>query len=168
MRRTLALFVSSLVLWMLVTQLNDMLAGYQVYVFAGSLFVAFAALTQPHGPGLAATILGGLVCDAHAPVPFGLHALLFAAAHLALFRIRDRVPKADNVASIIVVLLTNLALFLMFSFTQISVAPMPGVTWPRLIADLVCSQALLALITPWFFALQARALKLARVSRFDP
>jgi rod shape-determining protein MreD len=168
MRRTLALFLSSIVLWTLVTQLNDALAGWRVYLFAGSLFVAFAALTQPHGPGLAATILGGLVCDAHAPVPFGLHALLFAAAHLALFRIRDRVPRGDNVAAIIVVLLTNLALFLMFSFTQIHAAPLPGATWPRLIADLVCSQVFLALVTPWFFALQAGALKLARVSRFDP
>ena len=107
MRRTLALFVSSLLLWMLVTQLNDALAGYRVYLFAGSLFVTFAALTQPHGAGLAATILGGLVCDAHAPVAFGLHAMLFAAAHLALFRIRDRVPRGDNVSAIVVVLLTN-------------------------------------------------------------
>ncbi len=167
MRRTLALFASSLVLWALVTQLNDALAGARVYLFAGALFVAFAALTQPHGAGLAAAILGGLVCDAHAPVAFGLHALLFAAAHLALFRIRDRVPRGDNVSAIVVVLLTNLALFLMFSFTQISASPVPAAIWPRLIADLVCSQVFLAVITPWFFALQAGALKLARVSRFD-
>ena len=167
MRRTLALFVSSLVLWLLVTQLNDALAGYRVYLFAGALFVTFAALTQPHGAGLAATILGGLVCDAHAPVAFGLHAMLFAAAHLALFRIRDRVPRGDNISAIVVVLLTNLALFLMFSFTQIHTVPMPGVTWPRLIADLGCSQVFLALITPWFFSLQEGVLKLARVNRFD-
>ncbi len=167
MRRTLALFASSLVLWTLVTQLNDALAGYRVYLFAGALFVTFAALTQPHGAGLAATMLGGFVCDAHAPVAFGLHAMLFAAAHLALFRIRDRVPRDDFVSAIVVVLLTNLALFLMFSFTQIHTVPLPGVTWPRLMVDLICSQVFLALITPWFFALQASTLRLARVSRFD-
>lgn len=167
MRRTLALFASSLVLWTLVTQLNDALAGAHVYLFTGALFVAFAALTQPHGAGLAATILGGLVCDAHAPVPFGLHALLFAAVHLALFRVRDRVPRGDNISAIVVVLLANLALFLMFSFTQIHASPSPAAIWPRLIADLACSQVFLALVTPWFFALQAGALALARVSRFD-
>ena len=167
MRRTLALFASSLVLWALVTQLNDALAGARVYLFAGALFVAFAALTQPHGAGLTATILAGLVCDAHAPVPFGLHALLFAAVHFALFRVRDRVPRGDNISAIVVVLLANLALFLMFSFTQIHASPAPAAIWPRLIADLACSQLFLAVITPWFFALQAGALKLAGVSRFD-
>ena len=167
MRRTLVLLASSLLLWTLVTQLNDALAGARVYLFTGALFVAFAALTQPHGAGLAATILGGLVCDAHAPVPFGLHALLFAGAHLALFRVRDRVPRGDNISAIVVVLLANLVLFLLFSFTQIHASPAPAVIWPRLVADLVCSQVFLALVTPWFFALQAGALTLARVGRHD-
>ena len=167
MRRTLVLFASSLVLWTLVTQLNDALAGTRVYLFTGALFVAFAALTQPQGAGLAATILAGLVCDAHTPVAFGLHALLFAAAHLALFRVRDRVPRGDNISTIVVVLLANLALFLLFSFTQIHASPAPAVIWPRLIADLACSQVFLVLVTPWFFALQGAALKLARVGRHD-
>ncbi len=37
-------------------------------------------------------------------------------------------------------------------------SPSPAAAWPRLIADLVCSQVFLALIAPWFFALQHRAL----------
>lgn len=167
MRRTLVLFACSLLLWTLVAQLNDALASTRIYLFTGSLFVAFAALTQPRNNGLAATMLGGLVCDANSPVTFGTHLLLFAVAHLTLFHVRDRVPRGDNVAAIVVVLLTNLALFLVFSFTQIHDSPAPAAVWPRLIADLVCSQIFLVVVTPWFFALQARGLLLARLRRYD-
>ena len=62
-------------------------------------------------------------------------------------------------------LLANLALFLMFSFIQIARSPAPAVAWPRLIADLACSQIFLALVAPWFFALQLRAVTLAGSSR---
>lgn len=167
MRRTLTLFATLLVLWTVVAQVNHALTGFRVYLFAGALFVVFAALTQPRRSGLAATLLGGLVCDANAPVAFGTHLLLFAAAHATVSRLRDRVPRDDNVAAVIVVLLTNLGLFLVFSFTQIHGSPAPAEVWPRLIADLVCSQIFLALVTPWFFALQAQSLALARVPRHE-
>jgi rod shape-determining protein MreD len=165
MRRTLVLFGSLLLLWALVTQVNDALSGLRVYVFAGALFVAFAALTQPRRAGLLASMLGGLVCDANSPVTFGTHMLLFTAAHLTLFHVRERVPRDDNIAAVVVVLLTNLALFLVFSLAQIHDSPAPTAVWPRLIADLVCSQVFLVAITPWFFALQAGALAIAKVPR---
>lgn len=164
MRRTLTLFATMIVLWTVVAQLNHALSGARVYLFAGGLFVAYAALTQPRRSGLAAVLLGGLVCDANAPVAFGTHVLLFAAAHLLVHRARDRVPRDDNVATVIVVLLTNLGLFLVFSLGQVQHAP---VMWPRLISDLICSQVFLALVTPWFFALQEQSLVLARVTRSD-
>jgi rod shape-determining protein MreD len=167
MRRTLVLAGSLLLLWTIVVQLNDALSGLRVYVFAGALFVAFTALTQPRRSGLAAVMLGGLICDSGAPVTFGTHMLLFAAAHAVLFHLRERVPREDNTSATVVVLLTNLALFLAFSFTQIHDAPLPAAVWPRLIADLVCSQIFLVLVTPWFFALQAGALALARIPRDD-
>ena len=167
MRRILVLVASLFLLWAIVAQLNDALSAVRMYVFAGSLFVAFIALTQPRRPGLVAVMLGGLICDANAPVTFGTHLLLFAAAHVTLFHIRERVPREDNTSAIVVVLLTNLALFLVFSFTQIHDSPSPNAYWARLIADLVCSQLFLVLVTPWFFALQAGALALARVPRED-
>lgn len=167
MRRTLVILASQFLLWAIVAQLNDALSTIRLYVFAGALFVAFAALTQPRRAGLIAVMLGGLICDANSPVTFGTHMLLFAAAHFILFQLRERVPRDDNASAIAVVLLTNLALFLLFSFTQIHDSPFPAVIWPRLIADLVCSQLFLALVTPWFFALQAGALALARVPRDD-
>lgn len=165
MRRVLALFVTSILLWTLFAQLNHALTVWRVYLFGGALFVAFNALRQPPRAGLIATLLAGLACDANAPVAFGTHTLLFAAAHLALFRVRERVPRDDNIAAITVVLLANLALFLVFSFLQIHNSPAPAALWPRLIVDLLCSQVFLVLITPWFFALQARALEFARVER---
>ncbi len=167
MRRTLILFATLVVLWAVVGQINHELASSRVYLFTGALFVAYAALTQPRRAGLAASLLGGLICDANSPVAFGTHTLLFAAAHLTVFHVRDRVPRDDNISAIIVVLLTNLALFLVFSFSQIHRSPAPAAVWPRLIADLVCSQIFIGFVTPWFFALQAQALALGRVARME-
>lgn len=162
MRRFLTLSLTLLLLWALVAQVNDFLAGYRVYLFAGGLFVAFAALTQPLRAGIFASCVGGLICDANAPVTFGVHLLLFAIAHATLFHARERVPREDNIAVIIVTLLTNLALFVVFSFGQIQDAPAPAALGPRLLADLVCSQLFLVLVTPWFFALQNRSLELSQ------
>ena len=167
MRRTLVLFGTSLLLWTLVTQLNDAISPWHIHVFSGALFVAFAALTQPRETGLASAILAGLVCDANAPVAFGTHLLLFAAAQLIVAHVRHRIPRDDTIAAVVVVLLTNLALFIVFSFTQIQDSPAPAALWPRLLADLACSQVFLAAVTPWFFSLQARALELARVPRYE-
>ena len=161
MRRFVVLFALQVLLWALIGELNHALSSLHVYVFGGGLYVSYLALTQPLRPGLAVSLLGGLVCDAHAPVAFGTHLLLFAAAHLTVFRLRDRIPREDNLAAILVVLFTNFGMFLLLSFSQLHHAPLPAVTWPRLIADLVGSQILVVLVTPWFFALQARAVALA-------
>ena len=161
MRRSLVLFLTLVLLWGIVAELNHVLSGLHVHVFAGALFVGFAALTQPKRAGLAASLLGGLICDANPPVAFGTHGLLFAAAHLTVFRLRDRVPRQDNIATTIVVLFANFALFLALSFLQINASPAPTAVWPRLIADLAGSQVFLAIVTPGFFALQGRALALA-------
>ncbi len=165
MRHTLATFLTLLILWSVVAEVNHALSGLRVYLFVGALFVLYAALMLPWRAGLATTLLGGLLCDANAPVWFGTHTLLFTAAFAVIEHLRQRLPREDTTARVIIALLTNLALFLLFSFTQIGGSPAPGVAWPRLIMDLVCSQIFLALIAPWFFALQYRALLLARAER---
>ncbi|HVU23564.1 MAG TPA: hypothetical protein VHE13_05510 [Opitutus sp.] len=164
MRQALVTFLTLVLLWLAVAHCNHALAPLHVYLSVGGLFVTYAALALPLRTGLAAVFLGGLVCDAAIPVPFGLHALLFAAAHYALFRVRDRVPRDDTVARVVIALLTNLALFLVFAFLEASRLPDPAAVWPRVGCDLICSQVFLTLIAPWFFALQERALELARVS----
>ncbi|MBM3852984.1 MAG: hypothetical protein FJ399_07485, partial [Verrucomicrobia bacterium] len=95
MHRPLALFAPLVLLWALLAELNHALSGLHCHVFGGALFVAYAALHQPLRSGLAASLLGGLVCDANTPIPFGTHFVLFAAAHLFLHRVRDRVPRQD-------------------------------------------------------------------------
>jgi rod shape-determining protein MreD len=163
LRRFLTLSLTQLLLWALVSELNHLLSGLRVHVFAGALFVTFAALTQPRRSGLFAVCVGGLICDATSPVGFGHHLLLFVAAHGILFHLRERMPHDDNIALTVVTLLANLGLFLAFSFTQMHLSPSPAAVWPRLLMDLACSQVFLSLVTPWLFALQGRALELAQV-----
>jgi rod shape-determining protein MreD len=164
-RPSLTIALTLILLWTLVAQINHALAELRVYLFVGSLFVVFSALKLPLRSGLAASLIGGLICDANSPANFGTHTLLFAAAHAVVFHLRDRLPRDDTIARLIASLLTNLALFLTFSFVQIARSPSPAAVWPRLILDLACSQVFLALIAPWFFALQHRALVLAGVQR---
>jgi hypothetical protein len=162
MRRALVIFLTSLVLWTLVAELNHTLAGWHVDLFVGGLFVTYAALALPLGAGLAAVLGAGLLCDANAAVPIGTHTLLFAAVHAVLFHLRDRLPHDAMAGRVAIALLANFALFLLLSFLEMGRQPDPTRAWPRLGADLICSQLFLSVIGPWFFALQGRALRLAR------
>lgn len=166
MRRTLILFLTQLLLWTVLAQINHALTGVRVYLFTGSLFITFIALTQPTRPGLACALLGGVLCDANAPASlFGLHTLLYVGGFLLIHHVRDRVPRDDTVGRIVVALLVNLALFLALSLLQIGRSPAPAAVWPRLLVDLFCSQIFLGLIARWFFSLQTQSLILARVDR---
>jgi rod shape-determining protein MreD len=167
MRRCLVTFAALYVLYLLVAGANHSISSWHVYLFVGGLFVAISALTLPSRSGLATTLLAGLMFDANTPVPFGLHTLLFAAAHLLIFHIRDRVPREDTITRVVVALLANLALFLVFSFVATARFHEAGDVWPRLACDLLCSQVLLALIAPWCFALQSAALTLGRPGATD-
>src|SRR6266540_6933047 len=111
MRRTLIIFATHVILWAIVTELNHVLAPQHVYLWVGALFMTFAAIALPLRGGLAASLLSGLLCDATSPVTFGTHTLLFAAAHVILFNVRDRVPRDETVGRVVIALLTNLALF---------------------------------------------------------
>ena len=161
MRRLLALFLSALLLWSLIAIANHYLAPWHVYLFVGGLFVTYGALQLPLRTGLYASLLAGLLCDAGAGTSFGLHAVLFGLAHGLLFNFRGRLDRDVTVVQLVVALLVNLALFLGLSLTQISALPAPGAAWLRLLWDLLWSQLALALLAPWFFAVQRRALQLA-------
>jgi rod shape-determining protein MreD len=167
-RPSLVTALTLVLLWALVAQANHALAEVRVYLFLGALFVAFSALRLPLRGGIITSLIGGMICDANAPVVFGTHALLFAVAHAVIFHLRDRIPRDDTIARILVVLLTNLGLFLVFSFIQIARSPAPAAVWPRLIADLLCSQVVITVITPWFLALQQQALVVTGATRDLP
>ena len=60
---------------------------------------------------------------------------------------------------VMIALLANLGLFLVLSFLRIDPALKADQAWMRIFADLLVSQVVLALIAPWFFAVQARLLE---------
>jgi rod shape-determining protein MreD len=158
-------FLTLLLLWTLVAQVNHALSGMHVYLFVAGPLIAYAALMLPLRDGLVASILAGLLCDATTPVYFGLHFLLFAVAHTVVYHLRDRIPREETVTRVLVALFANLAIFILVSYVCLRHSPAPAAAWPRLIADLACSQIFIALVAPWFFALQARALVLSGAER---
>ena len=158
--RVLILSLASLLLVTLLAQLNHYLGPWQLHAWCGGLFVAFIALRLDFAAGAAASFIGGLLLDAGAPVTFGTHALLFLAAHAVIFNIRARAPRDETIVGVIVALLANLGLFLALSFLRIDLSPDAGEAWMRNFADLLVSQLAIALVAPWFFALQTRLLHL--------
>ncbi len=172
MLRAAVIFLTLLLLWLLVAEANHYLTPLHIYLFAGGLFVTFAALRLSLRAGLAAVLLGGLLCDASTPIAEGLHPLAFSLAHthtltfvaafVIIYQLRDRMARDETLIRVFVAVLANLGLFLALSFARLAMAPLPASAWGRLFADLVCSQIVVALIAPWFFALQGSALTLAR------
>lgn len=159
-RRGPLTFLTLLLLWALIAQVNHYLAVWHLYIFVGALFVTLAALRLPLSEGLFATVLGGLLCDANAPVPFGTHVLLFTLTHILIHKIHPRVPSTQTVPQVIIALVANLSLYLALTII-LAAGPnhrMPGLG--RWGIDLLVSQLFLVLIAPWFFALQTSLLKL--------
>ncbi len=163
-----------LLLWWLIAGLNDYLGPHGVYLYAGGLLVAFAALRLSLRHGLAATALLGLAIDAVEPVPvfgghpfYGLNLLLLVTVHVIIFQVRWRFPREDTVVGVATALVANLVLFFAVSLAFVGMQPLVGVAVWRLLSDFFWSELLVVLIAPWFFALQLRAYELARVDMAD-
>lgn len=163
MRRPLVLFATLFLLWVLVTQVNHELSGFRVSLFLGGLFTVFAAIKMPRNEGLVIVFAAGLLFDVGTPVWFGCHAVLFAIAHTLIHHFRKRMPREESLVGVVVALLANLGVYLGVSFSAFHDLPTQANIWPRLLTDLVISQVVLALIAPWFLALQTKAMKIARV-----
>ena len=155
---------TGLVLWMLLAQLNHYLSVWQIHVWGGGLFATFASLRFRFADGLWVALILGAVHDAAAPVPFGLHALLFGLAHAVIFVLRHRFPREEMLVAVAVTLIANLGLFLVLSFTRMPLAPPSVTVWVRLFADLFFSQVAIIVISPWFLSLQGRAMEIAGAS----
>ncbi|HEY9248583.1 MAG TPA: hypothetical protein VIO38_05610 [Rariglobus sp.] len=166
-RRVLILSAASLLLALLLGQLNHLLAPWQIHVWCGGLFVAFVALRLGYRTGAAAAFIAGLLLDAGEPVAFGTQGFLFLAAHAVIFTVRARAPREENVVGVVFALIANLGLFLGLSFLRIDATPEPAAAWMRSFADLLVSQIVLTLIAPWFFAVQTRLLELAGTNLRD-
>ncbi len=162
MRGAAVLFATLYLLHALVAELNSLLSGLHLWLFAGGLYVTYAALALPFQEGFAACLLGGLLCDAMAPVAFGTHAALFAIAHAIVYNARERLQREETGVRVGIALLANLGLFLVISFLRLRLIHGAGGAWPRMFSDLIWSEAVVALAAPWFFALQLHSLILAR------
>ena len=161
--RWFLVFLANLLLIWLVGLANHLLAPYNVSLYAGGLLVTFASLRLDLRHGFIAMLLTALAVDALTPVPFGISLLLFGLVQAVLVYGRQRFPREEPVFATVVALLSNLFLFLCVSFILIGHQPHPGEAWLRLFADLLLSQLVLVLITPWFMALQVRAHELVRI-----
>jgi cell shape-determining protein MreD len=116
----------------------------------------------PFRQGLPVSVLAGLLCDSVSPVPFGTHGGLFAAAHVGIYNLRERLQRDETVVRVAVALILNLALFLALFLVREHGLPESATVWPRVLSDLAWSEAAVVLAAPWFFALQAGSLQLAR------
>lgn len=163
MRRSLTLFVTLFLLWVISGQINHYLSSLHASLFLGGLCVVFSALRLNRSEGLLTTFATGLLYDATSPLWFGCHALLFSTAHMIVFRFRSRVPRDETLFPIVIGLLANLGIFLGVSFVAIHDIPTGVNPWPRLLADLLFSQVALVLAAPWFLSLQERCMEIAGV-----
>jgi rod shape-determining protein MreD len=161
--RWLIVTLANLLLWWLTGLANHTIAGLAVHVYVGGLLVTYAALRLDPANGLTATLLTGLFVDALEPVPFGTSLFLFALIHVTVLYGRQRFPREGAVISLVVALFANLFLFIALSFLLVGASPRPGSAWLRIFADLLISQLALLAITPWFIALQDRAMELAEI-----
>ncbi|MET0262848.1 MAG: hypothetical protein ABW223_08110 [Rariglobus sp.] len=158
-RRVLILTAAALLLALILGQINHYLAVWQMHIWCGGLFVAFAALRLGYRTGATAAFIAGLMLDAGEPVAFGTQGFLFMATHAVIFTVRARAPRDETVVGVVVALLANLGLFLALSFLRIDPAVETAHAWMRVFADLLISQVALALIAPWFFAVQTKLLE---------
>jgi rod shape-determining protein MreD len=162
MRGTAVLFVTLYLLQVLVACVNSALSDFHLWLFAGGLYVAYSALVMPFGEGFTATFLAGLLCDAMTPVAFGTHAILFALAHAVVYNLRERMQREETTVRVIVALVINAAVFIAISVMTLGLRHLGE--WPRALSDLLWSEAVIASIAPWFFALQLHSLELARAN----
>jgi rod shape-determining protein MreD len=161
--RWLIVTLANLLLWWLTGLFNHYIAGFAVHLYLGGLLVTYGALRLDPRSGLTATLLTGLLVDALEPVPFGTSLILFSLVHATVLYGRHRFPREGAVFAMVVALLANLFLVIALSFLLVGAGPRPASAWLRIFVDLLFSQGAILVITPWFIALQDRAMELAEI-----
>jgi len=164
---------AGVLLWTLVSQLNHHLTPSYLSVFVGGLLITFSSLRLAHRDGWRAALLLGLWCDSAAPIHFNtngqlsvytvLHTALFLVTHTLIFRFRARIPHQETFIAVVVALIANAIIFTALSLAYIVRNPVPLAAVPALSVHLFFSELLIALIAPWFFALQERLFEFAGV-----
>jgi rod shape-determining protein MreD len=164
MQRTLVFFLTQFLLWVLVSQVNHELTPWGISLFMGGLFVGFSALHFERREAVIGAFAAGFLHDVGTPLPFGTHAIVFSAAVIFLHHVRHRLNRHEGLIIVMVILIANLGLFLAVSAVAVRLLPDAGGLTSRVFSDLIASQLTLALVAPWFLALQAKALEIAGVA----
>lgn len=161
--RWLIVSLANVLLWWLIGLANHYTADLAIHFYLGGLLVAYAALRLDPKQGMFVMIFTGLMVDAMEPVPFGSSLVLFMLVHAVVIYGRQRFPREGAVFGTVLALLANLFLFIALSFLLVGANPRPANAWLRIFADLFFSQGAILLITPWFIALQDRAMELMQI-----
>lgn len=169
--RWLIVTLANLLLWWLTGLANHYFAVFHlpligdasIYLYLGGLMVAYGSLRLDAAHGLTATILTAFMVDALEPVPFGTSLFLFTLVHVVVLYGRQRFPREGPIFALVVALIANLFLIIALSFLLIGANPRPGSAWLRILMDLLWSQGAIALVGPWFIALQDRAMEIAQI-----
>jgi rod shape-determining protein MreD len=159
-RTPIIVILCGILLCTIAAQLNHYLSSLHISVFVGGLLVVFPALRLRHRHGWRIIVPLGLWCDAATPLPFGLLTMLFLIAHAVIFQLRSRIPRAEPLVGVAVALIANIALFAAVAIFCALRRDAPSGLALRLFVDLLASELLIALIGPWFFAVQEHALAL--------
>lgn len=161
-RWLLVLLANLLLIW-LAGLANHYLAPFAISLYVCGLFVPYAALRLDYRHGFLATALTGLAYDSLTPAPFGTHLVLLGFVHAVLLYGRRRFPREEPIFATVVALLTNLFLVIAVTTLMVGENPRPADAWLRVFADLILSQLVIGLVTPWFMAVNAQLLALARL-----
>jgi cell shape-determining protein MreD len=164
LRQILVLCLCACGLQTLAGQFNHAIAPFALTIDLGGLLIALAGLRLAFGPALAVAFITGLWVDASAPVAFGQHAFLYGLAVCLVYKLRDRLPREETFVGVVAAMFINLGFCVVAGFLNLDSLPDPASGTLRLLADLVASQLVTALISPWFFALQLQSLRLAGAS----
>lgn len=157
-------FATNLLLITLAREVNHYLAPAGVSLLLYGLVLPVTALRLGPGPGLIAMVLTGLSIDALNPTAFGASAVMLSLSLLVLHAIRQRLARDSMGVHLAVALAMNLVLFVAQPAFAGTLSAYETSTPFRIVVDLVASQAVLAAISWWFFALQERALVLLGVN----
>ena len=169
--RWLVVLLANLLLWWMVGTANNYLSHFSflwidfcsIHLYVGGMFVVYSALRLNSKHGWIAILLTGLMTDSLEPVPFGSSMVLLGLVFATLRYGRRRFPREGSIFGIVVALLANLFLVIALSFLMVGANPRPGDAWLRIFVDLLASQFLILLITPWFLALQERMMERVHV-----
>lgn len=169
--RWLIVLLANLLLCWIVGTANHYLSRFSflwldyvsIHLYAGGMFVVYSALRLDSKNGWIAILLTGLMVDALEPVPFGTSMFLLGLVYATLLYGRRRFPREGSIFGVVVALFANLFLIIALSFLMVGANPRPGEAWLRIFADLLASQLLILLITPWFLALQKHSMAMLRI-----